>query len=90
MQNPIWKFESDLTNHLLLWGILSLLSGLYIWFVTNKLDAALAFKPLRGGWWMPSLLYSENHDSGVHQLADGCRPFHAASRLTPGFFVKYR
>ncbi len=36
MQNPIWKFESDLTNRLLVWSILSLLSGLYIWFATNE------------------------------------------------------
>ena len=57
MQNPIWKFESDLTNRLLVWSILSLLSGLYIWFATNEfgrgfgiqlvawgaVDAAIAF-----------------------------------------------
>lgn len=36
MHNPIWKFESDLTNRLLVWSILSLLSGLYIWFATNE------------------------------------------------------
>ena len=36
MQNPIWKFESDLTNRLLVWSILSLLSGLYIWFAFNE------------------------------------------------------
>ena len=36
MQKPIWKFESDLTNRLLVWSILSLLSGLYIWFATNE------------------------------------------------------
>ena len=36
MQNPIWRFESDLTNRLLVWSILSLLSGLYIWFATNE------------------------------------------------------
>jgi len=36
MQNPVWKFESDLTNRLLVWSILSLLSGLYIWFATNE------------------------------------------------------
>ncbi len=36
MQNPIWKFESDLTNRLLVWSILSLLSGLYAWFATNE------------------------------------------------------
>lgn len=36
MQNPIWKFEADLTNRLLIWSILSLLSGLYIWFATNE------------------------------------------------------
>ena len=57
MQNPIWRFESDLTNRLLVWSILSLLSGLYIWFATNEfgrgfgiqlvawgaVDAAIAF-----------------------------------------------
>lgn len=57
MQNPIWKFESDLTNRLLIWSILSLLSGLYLWFATNEfgrgfgiqaaawgaVDAAIAF-----------------------------------------------
>ncbi len=36
MQKPIWKFESDLTNRLLVWSILSLLSGIYIWFATNE------------------------------------------------------
>ncbi len=36
MQNPIWKFEADLTKRLLIWSILSLLSGLYIWFATNE------------------------------------------------------
>ncbi len=36
MQNPIWKFESDLTNRLLVWSILSLLSGLYLWFTSNE------------------------------------------------------
>lgn len=36
MQNPIWKFEADLTNRLLVWSILSLLSGLYIWFAANE------------------------------------------------------
>ncbi len=36
MQNPIWKFEADLTNRLLMWSIPSLLSGLYIWFATNE------------------------------------------------------
>jgi hypothetical protein len=36
MQNPIWKFEADLTNRLLVWCILSLLSGLYAWFATNE------------------------------------------------------
>lgn len=36
MQNHIWKFESDLTNRLLVWSILSLLSGLYIWFTSNE------------------------------------------------------
>ena len=36
MQNPIWRFESDLTNRLLVWSILSLLSGLYIWFAANE------------------------------------------------------
>lgn len=36
MQNPIWKFEADLTKRLLVWSIISLLSGLYIWFATNE------------------------------------------------------
>lgn len=57
MQNPIWKFESDLTKQLLVWNLLSLLSGLYIWFTTHEfgrgfgiqlvawgaVDAAIAF-----------------------------------------------
>lgn len=36
MQNLIWKFETDLTNRLLAWGILSLLSGTLLWFFTNE------------------------------------------------------
>ncbi|MBK7316243.1 hypothetical protein [Candidatus Villigracilis affinis] len=36
MRNPIWKFGSDLTNRMLIWSILSILSGLYIWFAANE------------------------------------------------------
>ena len=36
VQNPIWKFESDLTNRLLLWSAFSLLAGLFIWFATDE------------------------------------------------------
>ena len=36
MDHPVWKFESDLTNRLLVWSILSILSGLYLWFATNE------------------------------------------------------
>ncbi len=35
MHSAVWKFESDLTKRLLLWSILSLLFGLYVWFATN-------------------------------------------------------
>ncbi len=44
MQNPIWKFESDLTNRLLVWSILSLLSGIYIWFATNEFGRGLGIQ----------------------------------------------
>jgi hypothetical protein len=36
MNHPVWKFESDLTNRLLVWSALSLLCGLYLWFATNE------------------------------------------------------
>ncbi|MFN8413139.1 MAG: hypothetical protein U0Z26_12200 [Anaerolineales bacterium] len=35
MQTQIWKFETALTNRLLVWSIGSLLVGLYLWFATN-------------------------------------------------------
>ncbi len=35
MRSPIWKFEADLTNRLLAWGVFSLLAGLYLWSATN-------------------------------------------------------
>ena len=57
MQNLNWGFESKLTSRLLVWSILSVLSGLWVWFATNDfgrgfgiqcvawgcVDAAIAF-----------------------------------------------
>jgi hypothetical protein len=36
MQNLIWDFESRLIFRLAVWSILSVLSGLFIWFLTNE------------------------------------------------------
>jgi hypothetical protein len=36
MNHPVWKFESDLTNRLLVWSVFSLLAGLYLWFTANE------------------------------------------------------
>ncbi len=49
MQSPIWKFESDLTNRLLIWSILSLLSGLYIWFATNEFGLGFGIQSVAWG-----------------------------------------
>ena len=35
MWNLIWGFESKLTSRLFVWSILSVLSGLWVWFATN-------------------------------------------------------
>ncbi len=50
MQNPIWKFESDLTNRLLIWSILSILSGLYIWFATNEFGRGFGIQAVVWGF----------------------------------------
>lgn len=49
MHSPIWKFESDLTNRLLVWSALSLLSGLYIWFVTNEFGRGFGIQSIAWG-----------------------------------------
>jgi len=56
MQNPIWGFESKITSRLLVWSILSVLSGLWGWFgrgfgiqcvAWGCVDAAIAFVSAR-------------------------------------------
>ena len=49
MQNPIWKFEADLTKRLLVWSIISLLSGLYIWFATHEFGRGFGIQLIAWG-----------------------------------------
>lgn len=49
MQNPIWKFESDLTRRLLTWSVLSLLSGLYLWFTANEFGRGFGIQAILWG-----------------------------------------
>lgn len=49
MQNPIWKFESDLTKRLLAWSVLSLLSGLYLWFTANEFGRGFGIQAIFWG-----------------------------------------
>jgi hypothetical protein len=49
MQNPIWKFEADLTNRLLIWSILSLLFGFYAWFATNEFGRGFGIQAVAWG-----------------------------------------
>lgn len=49
MQNQIWKFESDLTRRLLVWSILSLLSGLYLWSTANEFERGFGIQAIVWG-----------------------------------------
>lgn len=49
MDHPVWKFESDLTNRLLAWGVLSLLFGLYLWFATNEFGQGFGIQAVAWG-----------------------------------------
>lgn len=49
MDHPVWKFELDLTNRLLAWSVLSLLSGLYLWFATNEFGQGFGIQAVAWG-----------------------------------------